>query len=111
MSTSKVLRDLLVCELQKQNNYLRNERKFNKKYKVKVIEHVINPSGTIQEETIGIESCRAYVLIKKNNEIRMISCSLRYLVFLDEDLIKNQRFFKMINPKGYNRIIYLKIVH
>ena len=46
------MRDLLVCELQKQNNYLRNERKFNKKYKVKVIEHVINPSGTIQEETI-----------------------------------------------------------
>ena len=90
MSTSKVLRDILVCELQKQNNYLRRKDKFNRKYKVKVIEHVINPSGAMQEETIGyvhhIESCRAYVLIKKDNNVRMISCSLRYLIFLDKDL-------------------------
>lgn len=92
MNVSKVLRDVLVCELQKQNNFLRKNHS-NNTYgmKVRVIEHVTDPSGNIQEETEGylynIESCRAYVFIKKNDQVKIISCSLRKLIFLDEKVL------------------------
>ena len=53
MNVSKVLRDVLVCELQKQNNFLRKNHS-NNTYgmKVRVIEHVTDPSGNIQEENL-----------------------------------------------------------
>lgn len=97
MKTSKVLRDNIVTDLQKENDFLKNTfHNFSNQIigcKVKVLQFVIDPSGTIQPECIGkllkIDNHRAVVVIKNiDNKIKIINCCFRNIEIIDEKIIK-----------------------
>ena len=58
MNTSKVLKDELVTELQKQNSLLINEKNKSDNIligsKVRILEHIYNTGQNIQRETDGV---------------------------------------------------------
>ncbi len=99
IKTSRVLRDSVVTELKKENDFLKNyfydlEIKL-KGVNVKVKQHVTDPSGNIQIETMGklikIENYRCYVLIKNQyDKIKIIHASLNNIEI--EDNIINDMF-------------------
>jgi len=93
IDTCKVLRDNLVVELQKQNNFLRNN--LNKDFigsKVKILRHGIDHYGNVQEEAKGIlvklEGGRAYVMIKEENKTKLVYISCTQIEFFEDKYVK-----------------------
>ena len=96
--TSRVLRDNVVTELQKSNDFLRNYIVQNgggsPLYKTKVVicQHPIPfENGTLFPRTEGVliqlKDIKASVLYKnENNEIKLIITHVKNIVFIDEKI-------------------------
>lgn len=98
MSSSKVLRDTLVTQLQKENNFLKNIFKNNSFYGKKImissyIQHYDTSGNHIQDEREGrfikflnsssYKDC-ALVLIKKDNHQQFVAVPFGSFYFLED---------------------------
>ena len=98
MQTSKVLRDTLVTQLQKENDFLKNLFKNNSFYGKKVmisayIQHFDSSGNHVQDEREGrfikfINSSNytdcAMILIKKNNHQQFVKVPFSNFYFLED---------------------------